>query len=151
MSKIFVSKIYVSRIFSGILGAVAVSLTLGAVQFASGSDLISTMRDVSTRRDLGQTGDENYVNRAAKSDRAAVAGTLAGQSQIISVRLDGLSATSIVIRLPAQLREEARNRLPVPGLTKEPAYARKSTVACDPVVSVLTEVAKQLQPGRCVT
>jgi hypothetical protein len=24
-------------------------------------------------------------------------------------------------------------------------------VACEPVVSVLTEVAKQLQPGRCVT
>jgi hypothetical protein len=145
MSKIFVPKIYASRIFCGILGAVAVSLTFDAVQFASGSDLVSTMRDP------GQTGDENSVNRAAKSDRAAVAGTQAGQSQTISVRLDGLSATSIVIRLPAQLREEARNRLPVPGLTKEPAYARKSTVACEPVVSVLTEVAKQLQPGRCVT
>jgi hypothetical protein len=150
MSKIFVPKIYVSRILSGILGAVAVSLTFGAVQFASGSDLVSTMRDLG-QKELGQTGDENNVNRAAKSDRAAVAKTQAGQSQIISVRLDGLSATSIVIRLPAQLREEARNRLPVPGLTKEPAYARKSTVACEPVVSVLTEVAKQLQPGRCVT
>ncbi len=28
---------------------------------------------------------------------------------------------------------------------------RKATVACEPMVSVLTEVAKQLQPGRCVT
>jgi len=28
---------------------------------------------------------------------------------------------------------------------------RKMTVACEPVVSVLTEVAKLLQPGRCVT
>jgi hypothetical protein len=28
---------------------------------------------------------------------------------------------------------------------------RKLTVACEPVVSVLTEVAKQLEPGRCVT
>ena len=150
MSKIFVSKIYVSRSLSGILGTVAVSLAFGAVQFASGSDLVSTGRDLG-QGELGQTGDENSVNRAAKSDRAAVAGTQAGQSQIISVRLDGLSATSIVIRLPAQLREEARNRLPAPSLTKEPAYARKSTVACEPVVSVLTEVAKQLQPGRCVT
>jgi hypothetical protein len=24
-------------------------------------------------------------------------------------------------------------------------------VACEPVVSVLTEIARQLQPGRCVT
>ena len=116
-------------IFSGILGAVAVSLTFGAVQFASGSDLVSTIRDVPTGGDLGQTGDENSVNRGAKSDRAAVAGTRAGQSQTVSVRLDGLSATSILIRLPAQFREEARNRSILPGPTKEPAYARKSTVA----------------------
>ena len=32
---------------------------------------------------------------------------------------------------------------------KEPS--RRQMVACEPVVSVLTEVAKQLQPGRCVT
>jgi hypothetical protein len=140
------SKIFVSRIFCGILGAVAVSLTFGAVQFASGSDLVSPGRDVD------QTGaDENSINRAAKSDRADVAGIQAGQSQTISVRLDGLAATSILIRLPAQLREEARNRSVVPSLTREPASPRKSTVACEPVVSVLTEVAKQLQPGRCVT
>jgi len=24
-------------------------------------------------------------------------------------------------------------------------------VACEPVVSLLTEIARQLQPGRCVT
>jgi hypothetical protein len=28
---------------------------------------------------------------------------------------------------------------------------RKLAVACEPPVSVLTEIAKQLQPGRCVT
>jgi hypothetical protein len=27
----------------------------------------------------------------------------------------------------------------------------KMTVACEPAVSVLTEIAKQLAPGRCVT
>jgi hypothetical protein len=34
-----------------------------------------------------------------------------------------------------------------------PAFAKpgKTAVACEPVVSVLTEVAKLLQPGRCVT
>jgi hypothetical protein len=29
--------------------------------------------------------------------------------------------------------------------------ARKPTIACEPMVSSLTEVAKLLQPGRCVT
>jgi hypothetical protein len=139
------SKIFVSRIFSGIVGVAAVSLTFGAVQFASGGDLVKAGGEVNQAG-----GDENDINRAAKSDRADIARIAVGQSQTISVRLDELSATSILIRLPAQFREEARNRS-IPGLTKEPANARKSTVACEPVVSVLTEVAKQLQPGRCVT
>jgi hypothetical protein len=146
MHRIFVSKIFMSRFFSGILGAVAVSLTFGAVQFASGRDLVTAGRDV------GQTPvGENDVNRAAKANRADVAGILIGQGLTISVQLDGLSATSVLIRLPARFSEEARNRSVAPGLTKEPVAVRKSTVACEPVVSVLTEVAKQLQPGRCVT
>jgi hypothetical protein len=132
-----------SKMFAGILGAVAASLTFGAVQLASGSDLVTTGQHV------GQV-DENGINRAAKADRANVAKPAAGQSETISVRPGGgVSDTSVLIRLPAQYREEARNR--APGLAKEPAGSRRSTVACEPVVSVLTEVAKLLQPGRCVT
>ena len=134
-----------SQMFAGVLGAVAVSLTFGAVQFASGSDLVTTGTG---GRDASQASDG--INRLAKSDRA-IARIAAGQSETISVLLDGVSDTSVLIRLPAQLREEARNRSPIPGLAKEPVSVRKSTVACEPVVSVLTEVAKQLQPGRCVT
>jgi hypothetical protein len=150
MSKIFGSKIFASRAFTskfvaGTLGAVAVSLTFGAVQYASGRDLVTAERDV------GQNAADENLNRAAKSDRADVAGTASGQSETISVQLDGLSATSVLIRLPARFRAEARSRSANPGLTTEPVIARKSTVACEPVVSVLTEVAKQLQPGRCVT
>jgi hypothetical protein len=48
----------------------------------------------------------------------------------------------------AQTRKEARNTPPAPTVSKQPVGR---TVACEPVVSVLTEVAKQLQPGRCVT
>jgi hypothetical protein len=135
-----------SQMFAGVLGAVAVSLTCGAVQFASGSDLVTT----GTGRDTSQVS-ENGINRTAKSDRATFARTPVGQSETISVRMDGVSDTSVLIRLPAQLREEARNRSPSPGLAKEPVSVRKSTIACEPVVSVLTEVAKRLQPGRCVT
>jgi hypothetical protein len=132
-----------SQILSGVLGALAMSLAFGAVQFASGGDLVSPGRGVNQI-------DESAINRGAKSDRADSVRT-AGQSQTIAVRLDGLSGTSILVRLPAQFREEARNRSPIPDLAKEPVNPRKSTVACEPVVSVLTEVAKQLQPGRCVT
>ena len=45
-------------------------------------------------------------------------------------------------------RNETRNG-PTPPMTK-PA-SKKIAVACEPPVSVLTEVAKLLQPGRCVT
>jgi hypothetical protein len=129
----------------GILGAVAVLLTCGAVQFASGSDLVASARDAS--QDLS---NQNGINRGAKADRADGIRMPVGPSQTISVRLDGLSGTSILIRLPAQFREEARNRSSIPGLPKDSATAHR-TVACEPVVSVLTEVAKQLQPGRCIT
>ena len=44
----------------------------------------------------------------------------------------------------------ARNGpLPSPSLFK--SGDRKPPVGCEPMFSVLTEVAKQLQPGRCVT
>jgi hypothetical protein len=136
-----------SQMFAGILGAVAASLTFGAVQFASGSDLVTTGQ-VTTGQQVGPV-DQSGINRSTKADRAKVAKPTAGQSETISLRPGGLSDTSVLIRLPVQYREEARNRSP--GLAKEPVGPRRSTVACEPVVSVLTEVAKQLQPGRCVT
>jgi hypothetical protein len=127
-----------SQVFSGILGALAVSLSFGAAQFASGSDL----------RGQQAAAQEVTVNRQAKADRADVP-TVSLKTQTISVGVDGLSDTSVLVRVPvAQTRKEARNTPPAPTVSKHPV-AR--TVACEPVVSVLTEVAKQLQPGRCVT
>ena len=130
-----------SQVFSGILGAIAVSLSFGAAQFASGSDL----------RGQGDVAPaaEATVNRETKADRADAPATPL-KTQTISVRVDGLSETSILVRVPvAQAgRKEARDAPPASGVSKAPV-AR--TVACEPVVSVLTEVAKQLQPGRCVT
>jgi hypothetical protein len=131
-----------SKIFSGILGALAVSVSLGAAQYASGSDLVGLARQSTA----AATAPEGAINRQAKADRA-VAPANALQTRTISVSVDGLSATSILVRVPVVARKEARNA-PVPTVSKPPV-AR--TVACEPVVSVLTEVAKQLQPGRCVT
>ena len=50
------------------------------------------------------------------------------------------------LRVPAVI--ETGNAKPAPTLLK---LGRKPTIACEPMVSSLTEVAKLLQPGRCVT
>jgi hypothetical protein len=131
-----------SKIFSGILGTLAVSLSLGAAQYASGSDLVGLARQSTA---VATTPDAT-INRQAKADRAGAPAN-ALQTRTISVSVDGLSDTSILVRVPVA-RKEARNTPPVPAVSKQPV-AR--TVACEPVVSVLTEIAKQLQPGRCVT
>jgi hypothetical protein len=128
-----------SQIVEGIFGALAVSLTLGAVQFASGHDLVG--------RQIVTPAPETDVNRAAKADRAAVLPSPA-QTQTIALRFDSLADTSILIRVPVA-KDEARGRPAPPQFTK--SGDRKTAVACEPVVSVLTEVAKRLQPGRCIT
>jgi hypothetical protein len=129
-----------SQVFSGILGAIAVSLSFGAAQLASGSDLRG-QQDATPAQ-------EAAVNRQAKADRAD-APAVSLKTQTISVRVEGLSDTSVLVRVPVvQTRKEARNTPPAPRLSNQPVGR---TVACEPVVSVLTEVAKQLQPGRCVT
>jgi hypothetical protein len=57
----------------------------------------------------------------------------------------------VLVRIPR--RQEAKNvvsnRVPAPSLIQ--SQERKTTLACEPMVSVLTEIAKRLQPGRCVT
>jgi hypothetical protein len=129
-----------SKIISGILGALAVSLSLGAAQYASGGDLVGLARQSAA------VAPQATINREAKADRAdAPANGL--KTRTISVSVDGLSDTSLLVRVPVA-RKEARSTSPAPVLAKQPV-AR--TVACEPVVSVLTEVARQLQPGRCVT
>ncbi len=121
----------------GIFGAIAVLVSFGAVQLASGRDLTALQASAGEPA----TG----VNRAAKADRAAGMAGMAVMTQTISLRLDGLADTSVLVRIP--LAHEARSRL----ATSTKAGDGKPTVACEPMVSVLTEVFSQLQPGRCVT
>lgn len=129
-------------ISKGLFGAMALSLTFGAV--ASG-------------RDLGQQGTSSQlnvadasaasVNRAPKTDRAARMAGPAIQTRTVSLRLDDLSNTSVLLRVP--VARETRSGMPASLLMK--SGAGTATVACEPTVSVLTEVAKRLQPGRCLT
>jgi hypothetical protein len=125
-----------SQIHKGIFAALAVALTGGAAQFASGHDLAGLQ--------AAFVAPETGVNRAAKADRAAVV-PARSQTQTIALRVDGVADTSVLVRVP--VAEETRARPAAPAFAKP----GKTAVACEPVVSVLTEVAKLLQPGRCVT
>jgi hypothetical protein len=127
-----------SQIRNGIFATFAVLTSLGAAQLASGHDLPGFRQTVSVAPGAG-------VNRAGKSDRAAIK-VAPGQARTISVVPDGLNDTSVLVRVPV-VREETRNR-PVAPL--KPG-ATKTAVACEPPVSVLSEVARLLEPGRCVT
>lgn len=138
-----------SQLSKGVFAAIAVSLTCGgAVQFALGRDLSRGPWDFvsapETATNINITDID--INRAAKADRAAGVVGRPVPTQTISLRLDSLSDTSVLIRIPVA---QARKGPSAPGMTK--SGERKMAVACEPVVSILTEVAKQLQPGRCVT
>jgi hypothetical protein len=113
---------------------------LGAAQFALG-------RDLSAPQQVSAGTLEAAVNRAGKADRAARAAAPGVQTQTISLRPEGLDATSVLVRVP--VAEATRSSSSARSLMK--SGNGKMAVACEPMVSVLTEVAKQLQPGRCVT
>jgi hypothetical protein len=129
-----------SQLSRGILGVMAVSLTLGAAQFALGRDLSGRPQDPAATT-------EATINRAVKADRAVGVAGSGVQTQTISLRFDGLSDTSVLVRIP--VAREARNGPTAPAVKK--SGDRKLAMACEPVVSVLTEVAKLLEPGRCIT
>ena len=134
-----------SQIFKAFFVFLAGSATFGAVQLASGHDLAGF-------RQIAATSAASDVNRAVKADRGALkAGS--GETETITIRAMGLDDMSVVVRVPV-VKEEARNRPAAPAASKpgpsKPGVS-KTTIACEPPVSVLTEVAKLLQPGRCVT
>jgi hypothetical protein len=145
-----------SQLSKGIFGAIAVSLTLGtlgAVQLAAGRDLAAIQNPAGNSEAVNTSA---AINRAAKADRAdGTVGSTVAPTRTISLRQDVLTDTSVLIRLRAakeagkETDKEARNGSPAPSGIK--SQARKATVACEPPVSVLTEVAKRLEPGRCIT
>jgi len=130
----------------GIIGALALTLgAFGAAQLAFGQDLAGSFQSFTG---VSNTGVSNYdVNRTAKTDRAPRVTTPATPMQTISVQLSGSTETSVVVRIPVM--QDERDSTPTPHLTN--SAPKRPAVACEPVVSVLTDVAKQLQPGRCVT
>lgn len=129
-----------SQMAKGIFGAAGIALVLGAVPLASGHDLAGRWQAVAG-------APATAVNRAAKADRAPGAAGPVASARTIALRIDRLADTSVLVRVP--VAREARNTPAAPAVIKP--RDRKTAVACEPVVSVLTEVAKLLDPGRCVT
>ena len=115
-------------------GIAAVSLTCGAAQLALGEDLGSPSPVHSVAAS---------INRAAKADRIVRSPLAISEASTVSIQSTNVADTSIAVRFPNRV---AVQKAKIPFVT-----ARKTTVACEPVVSVLTDVAKHLAPGRCVT
>jgi len=141
-----------SQIQKVFFGAVAIAATLcavqvGAVQLASGHDLADRWQAVADRptQDAGHN-----VNRSGKADRFADVKQAPVPTRTVSMRLNDLADTSVLLRVPAVI--ETGNAAKPPVLLPDQKQSRKKpTIACEPMVSSLTEVAKLLQPGRCVT
>jgi len=114
-----------------ILGMVGVSVAIDAIQLASGGD-------------FGATPQDQVINRIAKSDARASRG------EIRQAGFRGLSDASTFDSVPVSGGQTGHNDQAARNVNKsmEPG---KSMLACEAVVSILTEVARQLQPGRCIT
>jgi hypothetical protein len=138
-----------SRWSKGFFAIIAASLAFGAVhlEIASGSDL-----KVPVRGDAGLFGSRGVsatqplvaeeVNRSGKSDRLAAA--VAGASgPTIVFKLAGMKNTSVATFMPLPQRAQAPGALGSKWIL--------GTAACEPPVSALTEVARVIQSGRCVT
>ena len=135
-----------SQIFKAIFATLAVSATFGAVQLASGHDLIGG-------RQVASTEPAGEINRGVKADRVVLQ-VAQNPNETITIRSVGLPDTSVVVRIPvaqAPAQPAAREAVRIrPESPAKPGVAKR-VIACEPPVSVLTEVAKLLQPGRCVT
>jgi len=130
-----------SQIRKAFFGAAAAMLTVGAVELASGSDILD--RWYATSSESNQQA--SHVNRAGKADRLADYKPAVVPTGAVLLRLKYLANTSVFLRVP---RAQPRATKPPTLLQNESV---KPTLACEPMVSALTDVAKVLQPGRCVT
>lgn len=126
-----------SQIQKVFLGAVAI-----AAQLASGHDPADRWQAVADK-------PGHNVNRSSKADRLADIKQAEVPTRTVSMRLNDLADTSVLLRVPAVI--ETGNAKPPVLLPDQKQSRKKPTIACEPMVSSLTEVAKLLQPGRCVT
>ncbi len=145
-----------SHLVSGALGLVAGVLALGAVhlEVSAGNDLLGPAQRGDARLTLPARAVDDAiamnVDRSAKGDRDAAVKPAGGVT--MSFQVPGLADTSVMMRVPSGEAADALRKAPASTIgSSKGSSAGTRPVACEPVVSVLTVVAKQLQPGRCVT
>lgn len=142
-----------SQMFSVQRAVIAAALTVAAAPFAMGGELPAWLvrsPTVAAASAPVSAGDQaNAVERAGKSDRAVIMRTGVA-SQTFSIQPSGMSGTSVLVRVVSQKPDRRANEKPASRLQPHDKAA-KPRGACEPVVSMLTEVAKRLEPGRCVT
>lgn len=141
-----------ANLASGTLGVMAGVLALGAVhlEVAAGNDLLGPVQrgdaatTVSARADTSAIAIN--VDRSAKGDRNLAVAPAGGLT--ISFKVPGVTDSSVMVRMPSGEADALRK---APATIGKGSSAEKRPVACEPVVSVLTAVAKQMGAGRCVT
>jgi hypothetical protein len=133
----------------GFLTATAALAVFGGLhlEIASGGALDRLVPN-DARLQTSTTLAATAVNRGAKGNRSEASSNTAERRTIV-FQHPGLPSTTVALRL-WDTAGAARNR-PVLKDGKAPANKPKQAVACEGVVSALTEVAKQLEAGRCVT
>lgn len=144
-----------SYLASGTLGVVAGMLALGAVhlEVSAGNGLLGPAQrgDATTTSPARTEAIAVNVDRSAKGDRDPAVSP-AGGGVTISFKVPGSSDSSVMVRMPSGDAADALRKAPAPTIgTGKGSSAGARPVACEPVVSVLTPVARQLAPGRCVT
>lgn len=130
-----------------VLGTMVALLALSGVQFG--------MADVPGDASLRAPDAATAVNRIAKGDRSAVV-KASMPSTTLAFQLLGLKQTTVAMRMTTgavQLKTAADAPAVVPKTNASRTPVTKSSktmIACELVVSPLTEIAKQLGPGRCL-
>jgi len=138
------------------LGFVAATAAFAAfsglhLEIAAGRSL-GSLQPGDARLQTGRTFAATVVDRSAKTDRGEVAPG-AAEGRTITFQHPDLRFTTVALRL-WEVAGAAKGRPDTkapPKAQKGPAEKPKKIVACEGVVSVLTEVAKQLDAGRCLT
>ena len=116
------------------------SVTFGAVQFASGSSLSASLS-------IAATAQANSVNRSLKSDRSQRYGPNASE-RTISLNLAGMNDTSVLVRIPVTVpaKKASDGSIAPKASASMRRHCRLRTGR-----QRLTDVAKFLSPGRCMT
>jgi len=136
------------QLASGILGAAAATLAFGTMHLE-----VSARGGPQQQVPAVEQSVAPQIVRTGKGDRLTAPG-IQGQNLTMSFRMPGASDSSVMMRiiLPAggqnAVDPNANSNTTAPA---DRASTGKRMVACEPSVSVLTTVAKQLQPSRCVT